>query len=478
MRATDHPGQWRLILAAAGLSGALAVLSTLLAIGYLEQRKLRETAHQEFLRARAAAAEVREAANRGLRARDQAEELAGFLLDDLREELYQLGRSDLLVAATERTVAYFDHLPPELVTAESQAKHASVLLTLSDAQYQQGDYAAAIATALRSIALWKQAAAFADPDGERTIRVGRAMGELALYQYQSGDPYAAHQTYAEMIRLYEDPNSRIKDAGWRAHGLAKVHLGLGEIERLAKNYADARREYAEAGKHLAAALALKPDELSWVQMLMTVHNDLGVVYMHEKNYGAAEESFVRAVEPNRDLIGREPKNRRWEKELATTLQNLGALMHLQKDYTRAEPYLREALTLRQGLADWDPKSTRALRKLAHSHHRMTLLQFDTGKTTEALASARQALATLHRLVVTDPDDETAIGEILEYTGKYRDRLITAGLDDAEGQLSQENIAFAESHRGGKDGSSVAGAWDKLLASLRKSSSERDARSKP
>ena len=459
----------RIIAATAGVSAVLGVLATLLAIGYVRQKELQKTAHRESLRAQKAATEARDAANRGNRARDQAEELAGFILDDLRDELYQLGRSDLLAAATERTVAYFDHLPPELVTPESQRKRASVLLSLSDARYQQGDYPGAIATARRSIELWKQLAATADPEGERTIRLGRAMGELALYQYQSGDPYAARETYNEMLRLYEDPNGKIKDAGWRAHGIAKVHLGLGEMERLKKNYPDARREYAETIKHITAALALKPDEFSWIQMLMTTHNDLGVVFMHEKNFAAAEESFRRAVEPNRALIQREPKNRRWEKELATTLQNLGALMHLQKDYARAEPFLREALTLRQGLVDWDPKSTRAQRKLAHSHHRMCLLQFDTGKNAEALASARNALAALRRLAATDPDDEEAIREIQEYAGKYRDRLTKAGLTDAARQMIEETTAFAEANRTSK---AASNAWDKLLASLREDSPEQ------
>lgn len=470
--------QWRVIAAAAGVSAVLGVLTTLLAIGYVRQRELREAAHQESLRARQAAADAHDAANRGARARDQAEELAGFLLDDLRDELYQLGRSDLLAAATERTVAYFDHLPPELVTPESQAKRASVLLSLSDARYQQGDYPGAIATARRSIELWKQLAADADPEGERTVRLGRAMGELALYQYQSGDPYAARATYAEMLRLYENPNGRIKDTGWREHGVAKVHLGLGEIERLAKNYTDARREFTKAIQHITAALTLKSNELSWIQMLMTTHNDVGVVCMHGKNYAEAEENFLRAVEPNRRLIRLEPKNRRWEKELATTLQNLGALLHLQKDYARAEPYLREALTLRQGLVDWDPKSTRAQRKLAHSLHRMALLQFDTARNPDALASARSALAALRRLATTDPDDEEAVREIQEYTEKYRERLTKAGLTDAARQMIQETTAFAEANHTGKAGSSVAGAWDKLLASLRGASAELAPKSKP
>jgi len=93
----------------------------------------------------------------------------------LRDELYQLGRSDLLIAATERTVAYFDHPPPELVTPESQSERASALLSLSEARYQQGDHSGAIAAARRAIDLWKQLAAANDLESLDTIKVGRAL---------------------------------------------------------------------------------------------------------------------------------------------------------------------------------------------------------------------------------------------------------------------------------------------------------------
>jgi tetratricopeptide (TPR) repeat protein len=439
-------GQWRVIAAAAGVSGVLAVLATLLAIGYFEQTKLQRVAHQESLRAQQAAAEARAAANRGFRARDQAEDLVGFLLDDLRDELFQIDRSDLLGAAAEKAVTYFDQLPPELVTPESQARHASILLTLSDARYQQGDHHGAIAAASRSIDLWKRLVASGDSDGTHTIHLGRAMGELGLYQNQSDDPYAAANTYREMIRLYEDPPARLKNDGWRDHGLAKAHMGLGEIERLKKNYPEARAEYSKAIAHISTALTHNSNEISWLQMTMTLHNNIGVTLMHEKDYSAAERAFEQATRPNRILIRLEPRNHRWEKELATTVLNLGSLLHLQKDYTRAEPYLREAVALRKGAADWDPTSTRAIRKLAHAWHRLAVFQFDTVHATNALASGRKALTELRRLLDATPDDRQAVEEISEYTEKYRDRLIAARMPVEAKELTREITALAEANQ--------------------------------
>ncbi|HWN95357.1 MAG TPA: tetratricopeptide repeat protein [Methylomirabilota bacterium] len=437
-------------MAAASVSAVLGVLATLLAVGYIRQKELQRAAHVETLRANAAAEEARDAANRSARARDQAEELAEFIIEDLRDELIQINRSDLLEAAAQKAVGYFENLPPELVTPESRFKRASVSLTLSDARYQQGDYVGAIAAARRSVELWKELAA-SDPAGESSIRFGRALGELGLYQNQSGDYHAAHETYSLMLKHYGNPPPGAKNDGWWDHGVAKAHLGFGEIERLKEDYPAARAEYVRTIQHITAALAHRTNEISWLQMLMTAHNNTGVTFMHEKNWAAAEGCLLRAMEPNRALILIEPKNRRWEKEMGTTLLNLGAMLHQQKDYTRAEPYLREALKVRDGLVAWDSKNTRLMRQLAHAWHRLAIFQFDRNDYASALASGRSALATYRRLLALQPDDEKMLREMGDTARKYRDRLEGKEMAAAGLKLYDETNAFLETQRASDTG---------------------------
>ena len=446
--------QLRVIVAAAAVSAVLGVLATLLGVGYARQKELRRAAHAESLRANAAAEEARDAANRRARARDQAEELAEFIIEDLRDELIQINRSDLLEAAAQKAVAYFENLPPELVTPESQSKRASVSLTLSDARYQQGDYPGAIAAARRSVELWKELAA-AEPAGEYPIRYGRALGELGLYQNQSGDYHAARETYSLMLKHYGNPPPGAKNDGWWDHGMAKARLGFGEIERLKENYPAARAEYVRTIQHITAALAHRTNEISWLQMLMTAHNNTGVTFMHEKNWAAAEGCLLRAMEPNRALILIEPKNRRWEKEMGTTLLNLGAMLHQQKDYTRAEPYLREALKVREGLVAWDSKNTRLMRQLAHAWHRLAIFQFDRNDNASALASGQSALATYRRLLALQPGDEKTLREMEDTAGKYRDQLEKKGLNDDARKIYDETKAFAETQRPEKSATETA-----------------------
>ncbi|HVZ66285.1 MAG TPA: hypothetical protein VG936_17095 [Lacunisphaera sp.] len=93
---------------------AVAVLITVAAIGsaifgWLSQR-------------RAVAAEHEAAQSRALaeQARGEAEKLVGFLIDDFYEELRPTGRVEIVGTLADKAVAYYDGLPPALVTPETR----------------------------------------------------------------------------------------------------------------------------------------------------------------------------------------------------------------------------------------------------------------------------------------------------------------------------------------------------------------------
>ena len=100
--------------APAAVSLVLGAMVALLAVGYIRQSSLQKTAAIALEKAEQASVEARRAANRGERARDEAEALVGFVLDDLRNDLSDIDRSDLLLRAAETALRYFERLPTEL----------------------------------------------------------------------------------------------------------------------------------------------------------------------------------------------------------------------------------------------------------------------------------------------------------------------------------------------------------------------------
>lgn len=457
--AASNP-QFRLAAAAVVVSAALGVLATLLAIGYFKQRDLQRTASAESRMAREAAAQARDAANRGNRARDEAEELIGFILEDLSEELDLIGRSDLLAAAAQKAVAYFESLPPELVTRETRDQHATMLVTLAQGHYVQGDLDDALAAMNRALDLRRELAAGEDPEGEFAFILGREISELALFQNTRGDYAAARVSLLEALRIFSHPPElAIRDGHWE-FGLATAHFGLGEVERRQGRYEEALAAYANAETHLARALQRQPDKVGWLKKQMNLQNNRGVARMYLGEYKQAETIYLRGVETARRLVRLEPDNRRWEKELGTALMNVGTCLDEQEDYARAEPFIREGLAIRRGLVAWDPKNARNVRSLAHAWHNLSSLQFSTGQPADALVSCRAAMSAYRRLLTLDPGHRSWIEDMQQAAAKYRDRLASAGLRAEALQLIEEATAFAESLRAGE---ASGDAWDDLLA---------------
>jgi hypothetical protein len=58
------------------------------------------------------------------RARGEAEELIVYLLDDFYLELEPVGRLDIVASLARRALHYYDKLPPELHTAETERNRA------------------------------------------------------------------------------------------------------------------------------------------------------------------------------------------------------------------------------------------------------------------------------------------------------------------------------------------------------------------
>ncbi len=79
------------------------------------------------------------------KSRSDAEKLVSFLIEDFYTELAPTGRLDTLGKLAHMTVGYYDTLPPELVTRQTQAYRAMALLREGQAFYGSGDTNAAYA---------------------------------------------------------------------------------------------------------------------------------------------------------------------------------------------------------------------------------------------------------------------------------------------------------------------------------------------
>jgi tetratricopeptide (TPR) repeat protein len=427
----------RPVLAAALIAACLTLIAAFLGKAYLEQKSLRQEAAANATRAESAAKAARLEANKGERAREQAQDLVRFIMRDLSDALVPIGQSEVLESVSQQTLTYFENLPPDLVTSETDEQKAEVWRGLGSARYQLGDLKGAIAADRKCLAILEKLTLISPSDPGRKRDLTKARLGMAHVLHSDGQADDAREIFRSVIEHENDPAF-----------LAEAESGLGDIEGLEGNYEVAIQRFAKAARHATNFLDRAPGNTGVRKILTISHGTSGVFATKMGDYQLADTSFRAALESARKLVALEPDNRNWEKELATLLNNFGMMLEKQEKIDEAEPFFNEALALRQGLVAWDPNNTRWLLNLANSWHNDAAIHSHRKKATETLASARRALEIYQRLLTLQPGNTTWLDEMMNIFNIQKKRLLE--LDDSTSalSLSEEVTTFVKKLKSG------------------------------
>ena len=120
-------------------------------------------------RARAADAEAQSARRLTEQARGEAEKLVGFLLEDFYDELEPTGRLETVGKLAQKAVAYYDGLPKELLTPETQRYRGMALVRQGAAMVSAGGNVASVPILDEAEAVFNKLYAAGDHSEETTI---------------------------------------------------------------------------------------------------------------------------------------------------------------------------------------------------------------------------------------------------------------------------------------------------------------------
>ena len=302
-------------------------------------------------RERNAAVLAREDADRR---RDQAENLIGFMLGDLRSGLQRVGRLDLLDAVGERATAYFAAVPSSALSDEE-------LFHRSQAVHQLG-------------------------------QVRMARGDLA----------GAAAIFEQSLGLIADLTARRPDnADWQV-GLATSHFYVGDARRLQGDL-DAAMRHFTAYRDIARALVERdPANLEWRLELGYGHSNVAAVLEAQGALEAARTELLAALEIDRHLVAAKPAELEWQESLATSHNRLAVVLEKLGDAKTALTHHLEDFAIRKTLTERDPDDTRAQLRLAAAASYVGLLYRDFNDDARALAYYSQRLAIAERLTARDP----------------------------------------------------------------------------
>ena len=295
--------------------------------------------------------------------RQQAEELIGFMLEDLRPKLEQVGRVDLLDDVADRALAYFQRLPESDLSDRELAKRVEAILHLGEVRRAQGKAAEAMAA----------------------FEWARTLAAAATERHPDDEVLA---------------NLLCDAAQW----IGQVHFDRGETT-------EALTAWLAVSRTAEAAHAAHPASRVWLSRLIQAYHDAGTARDVAGDLDGALTDYRRSLE----LQGQLPKRTSYDLGLeAATRSFLSRTLERRGDLAGARRERETFVGLQEKLLAEAPQDANRQLDTASSRGFLAGLLAVLGEPARALELYRSGLAVVERLAVNDPEN----AEVQRWQGTF------------------------------------------------------------
>jgi tetratricopeptide (TPR) repeat protein/tRNA A-37 threonylcarbamoyl transferase component Bud32 len=383
----------------------------------------------DLARERTIAVQARDEADRR---REQAEDLIGFMLGDLRGRLQQVGRLDLLDAVGSKAMDYFAAVPAQSLSADELHRRSQALYQLGQIRQARGDLPAALNAYRESRQLAADVAARDPGNSEWQINlatahfyVGDALRRQADYP-AAMDEFAAYRDIAQRLVDRESDNER-----WRLE-LVYARSSIAAVQEATGDLEGARREL-ETAQRLRQELAERaPDNRERQQAMANGHNRLGLVLERLGDTEAAMKHYTADLAIREGLVARNPADRSIKRSVGVAQSFIANLYEHRGELDAALGHLRAWRELAAAQVAADPENADWARDLGRVETRLAAVENLRGEIAEAEARYQRALTILRPIASRASTDATrqrdlasaefGMGQILLARGNARGAL--------------------------------------------------------
>ncbi len=381
-----------------------------------------------YRRAHAADAEAQAARQLTERARGEAEKLVGFLLEDFYEELKPTGRAEIVGKLADKAVAYYDGLPPELMTAQTRLYRGMAMVRKAAALYDSGKEREAMVIARQAQKIFEDMRAAGDTSDETVTA-------LALSVFAVVSPAALGETKAQLARATDLLRPIV--ASGRASRTAKLAFG-DMLQYLAHAEADATLAVAhceESRRILADMGALNLTDLTAASIYGDVTDTESRMTMRLGQVDEADRLAAIVSDIAEKVLQQRPGDLRAMKNQYFSLNMQANVARNRHDLAKALEYNLKSdeaarYYTRFNPADasgWDNRGS-GIRELAFSY-------FDLGRVAEGLKKLEEGAA-----LARDPRNKTGMSFF-----SYQATMLTAAWNAQLGNLGSARSALAQAH---------------------------------
>ena len=373
---------------------------------------------------------ARRNAARAVAARADADELNTYLLGDLREQLEETGRLNLLDSAAQRTEAYLARLATQPADDARRTQQLLLAHNLGRLRLAQGRLGEARETLRTAEA---KSAHLALRDTPLVMARARVLNALCDLLARTGEN-------AEGQRYGRDALALLKPlAGAQAAELrSDVLINLADLEKQNHQYQEAASSIAQSLQliePLAAPAAARTARRIRLRALLRA-GDLAAA---RGDVPAAQAAFEQRLAIAQDYSAAEPLAPLWKVERASSYDRLAQFWFARYQLEKAAAAADDALRLWKELLAHDPENLEWLRLQATAQTKQGQTALASGQPAEARDLFQAAVGLGEKLTTTAPHNFGWRAGLANARSLLSDAL--AELGDTAGALREANAAL-------------------------------------
>jgi tetratricopeptide (TPR) repeat protein len=408
--------------------------------------------------------------------REVAENLIGFMLGDLRDDLHAIGRIDLYGTVTEKAMEYFRTLDANDAQDEILAQRSEALRQLGESHLDQGDIKGAEDAFSEALEISKRLAINNPSRLDWNLALAESHFWVGFLHWQRGELKQASQEFAQQLSIVDalalaepDNPERLSQSGyaWTNYGRVleltgkyqqalqayqKVETIFNNLLTMQPNDTDTRLEVGfaqnnigklelvlgrllQAELHFKADLDIKqtmaiefPDHNFRRKYLADSHYWYGMGLLATGKITAARKTNLAALKILDDLLGIEPSTTSWRDRRANVHLQLAIICRTLKDLNCATDSVNQSQQDISRLLEINSENVGWRRTQTAIWLESAWQNALHGNTSQALDLAEKSLTEASALTALAPEDhetrkieiqaQLAVGEFKQVAGLH------------------------------------------------------------
>jgi tetratricopeptide (TPR) repeat protein len=349
-------------------------------------------------RARAAEAEAQ-------KSRSDAEKLVSFLIEDFYSELEPTGRLETLGKLAHMTVGYYDSLPPQLVTPQTQINRAMALVREAVAQNSSGNVDAAFKNFGEAQTTFEKLRAAGDTS--EAVTYG-----LALVLYSEGFNaivgMTGRGTVADVVRASDLLRPLVAQTG-ASRRVRQLYADTLNILSLTQPMEKAVTTCDEARKVLVTLGALDLSDLNAASSYADTGDSEARHLLSLGRVAEAQKLEQEVYDLTEKILARRPGDLHALSDRTFAAQLLGTLANRQHDAAAAADYAIKAAKAGENEVRFNPSDLGAWQRWTLALSTGADFEFERGEIADAIATMQSLLA-----LEQDKRRPSSLGPIIWY----------------------------------------------------------------